>query len=61
MMGLIYTQCILGNFQYGSIHNMWPEHSHFFFEGISNNYIDIQQKNMQVRFFFFFVYGDVIL
>ncbi len=47
-----YTQCILGNFQYGG---EVPQHSHFckHFEGIWNNYIYIQQKNMQVRFIIF--------
>ncbi len=44
--GFILTQYILGNFQH-------LEHSHFFFEGIWNNYVDIQQKNMQVRFITF--------
>ncbi len=41
----------LGNFPYGSDHRT-IEHSLFckFLEGIWNNYVDIQQKSMQVRF-----------
>ncbi len=52
-MGLIYMQCVLGNFQYGSFQNMWPECSHFFFEVIWNNYIYMQHKNKQVGFIIF--------
>ncbi len=46
-----YIQCVLSNFKYDGDHKA-RQHSHFckFFEGIWNNYIDIQQKNMQVRF-----------
>ncbi len=47
-MGLIYVQCILGNFQYGSVHILYAC-QHLYFEGIWSNYLDIQQKNMHVR------------
>ncbi len=55
LMGFICAQCILGNFQYGGDHNRCGIFAFFFkfFEGIWNNHIDIQQKNMQVRFIMF--------
>ncbi len=50
-MALMYTQCILGNFQYGDVHKV-----QFFMitnastsKEIWNNYVDIEQKIMQVR------------
>ncbi len=51
-MGLIYAQCILGNFHYGIIHKVqffMLACQCLYYEGIWNNYVDIQQKNMQVR------------
>ncbi len=50
-MGLIYAQCFLGNFQYGGVHKV-----QFFKLANASTlkeyeiiYVDIQQKNMQVR------------
>ncbi len=56
-----YLQCILGNFQYSSIHNT---HSFcdcwHYLEGIWNNYIDMQRKTMQVKYLCFVVPQDII-
>ncbi len=54
------TQCVLGNFQYGHDHNIhlfcncW-----LYLEWIWNNYIDIQQKSMQVRLLWLWVPRDI--
>ncbi len=52
-MGLIYAQCILGNFHYGVVHKVQffklADASNMKEYEIINKYVDIQQKNMQVR------------
>ncbi len=50
--GFVLVQCILDNFKYGGEHNpqLFACDCWLYFEGIWNNYVDIQQKNMQARF-----------